>query len=187
MIETLVEQWGLLALFVGAAVEGETVLLLGGAAVHEGLLLYIPAVLAAVAGSMVADQSLFLIGRRAATWGFARRLLARPVAMKVMALVNRHPTGFVLSFRFLWGLRTISPLAVGTTAMSWPRFATLNAIAATVWAGLFIGIGAGVGSGLESLGGDFRRTEVLVAAMLLLGAALAATTWAVARRRRRRR
>lgn len=50
-IELLIEHYGLLAIFLGAAFEGETAAFLGGVISHRGLLTYWSASLAATAGS----------------------------------------------------------------------------------------------------------------------------------------
>ena len=47
---------------------------------------------------------------------------------------DRHPTLFVFAFRFLYGLRTVSPVAIGTTRLPTARFMALNGTAALVWA-----------------------------------------------------
>ncbi len=49
-------------------------------------------------------------------------------------LLERHPTGFILAFRFLYGMRTISPVIIGLSGVPFRKFLLLNAIAAGIWA-----------------------------------------------------
>ena len=58
-------------------------------------------------------------------------------AERVARLLDRWGNWFVLSFRFLYGLRTISPVAIGLSSIPAAyRFTLLNAISAMVWAGV---------------------------------------------------
>ena len=63
-IAAILARYGLIAIFVGAGVEGETVVVTGGVMAHQGLVPLAGAMAAAVLGSFAADQLLFLTGRR---------------------------------------------------------------------------------------------------------------------------
>ena len=45
---------------------------------------------------------------------------------------------FVLTFRFVYGIRNISSVACGVAGMNWARFAFWNFIAAGLWAASFV-------------------------------------------------
>ena len=140
-IETLIAQYGLAAIFVGAGLEGETSVVTGGLLAHEGLLSLSGTALAAVVGSFAADQLFFFVGRRYRDTARVRRIAAKPAFAKALDTLDRHPTVFILSFRFLYGLRTISPIAIGTSHVPARTFMMLNAISAAVWGVMFTGIG----------------------------------------------
>lgn len=140
---------GPLALFLGAALEGETVAMIGGMVGHRGLVALPVAWGAVLLGTMLADFGFFLAGRFLRDWGPVRRLRATDTYGKAKARFERHPTAFVLGFRFLYGLRAVSPAMLGTTGFPVARFALLNALAALVWSVLFVGIGYAFGLGLE--------------------------------------
>ncbi len=172
-IEALVARYGLLALFFGAGIEGETVVVLGGIMVHRGAIPYAGAIAAAAIGSFIADQLFFAAGRRFRNHPRVRRLSARPAFAKALAAFERRPTLFVFAFRFLYGLRTVSPVAIGTTGLSTGRFMALNGAAAVVWAATFVSVGYWFGHGLSELIGRWLPSwQVLAAggiAILLLG------------------
>jgi membrane protein DedA with SNARE-associated domain len=69
-------------------------------------------------------------------------------------MLERHGTLFVLSFRFLYGIRNIASAACGIAGMPWPRFAVLNFIGAGIWAASFVAAGWFIGGllGPETLG-----------------------------------
>lgn len=161
-IETLIAQYGLAAIFVGAGLEGETSVVTGGLLAHEGLLSLWGTALAAVLGSFAADQIFFFAGRRYRDTARVRRIAARPAFAKALDTLDRHPTVFILSFRFLYGLRTISPIAIGTSHVPARTFIVLNAISAAVWGVLFTGIGYLFGHSLmEAIDAVMPRHKLL--------------------------
>ncbi|WP_176499254.1 DedA family protein [Sphingomonas sp. HMP9] len=140
-IETLIAQYGLAAIFLGAGIEGETAVVTGGVLAHQQLLPLWGSAAAAVAGSFVADQLFFLAGRRYRDTARVRRIAAKPAFAKALDALERHPTVFILGFRFLYGLRTISPIAIGTSHVPARTFMILNAVSAAAWGVIFTGIG----------------------------------------------
>jgi membrane protein DedA with SNARE-associated domain len=169
-IETLIARFGLAAVFVGAGIEGETIVVTGGLLAHSGLLPLTGVAIAAAAGSFISDQLFFAIGRRFRDHPRVRRIEARPTFAKALALFERHPTAFVFGFRFLYGLRTVSPLAIGTSGIRARKFAALNIIAAIVWAALFTGIGYVFADGIERFFGKMKSVEHVAIAALAVAA-----------------
>lgn len=173
-LETLIAQFGLPAIALGAAVEGETVVLTGGLIAHQGLLPLYGVMAAAALGSFVSDQFFFLLGRRFRTHRLVRKVTDRPTFARVLTMLERHPTGFILAFRFLYGLRTISPIAIGTSAIPARRFILLNALAALLWGMVIGGIGYSFGEAVELAFGHLRRLgHLALAVTALVGAATA--------------
>ncbi len=162
-IEAILSQYGLIALFFGAGLEGETVVVTGGVLAHRGIVPLPAAMAVAVLGSFVADQLFFLLGRRYRQHPRVRRIMARPAFARALATFERHPTGFILGFRFLYGVRTISPIAIGTTSVSQHSFMALNAVAAAVWGTAFTGIGYWFGSGFDALLNRYRPSTTTLA------------------------
>ncbi len=127
-------------------------------------------------GSYLGDQTWFYLGRR---YGPAalRRIPAAEARMETArGLLERHGTLFVLSFRFLYGVRNVAAAACGLAGMNWGRFAVLNFVAAGLWAGSFVAAGWYLGAlvGPENLG------------WALLGLAVTAISFFVLRQVRRR-
>lgn len=182
-LETLIADFGLPALFLGAGVEGETVVVLGGVAAHHGLFGLVPAILAAAMGSFAADQCFFYGGRLFRDRPRMRKLRAKPAFERAMATFEKHPTGFVFAFRFLYGLRTVSPMAIGTSGISAGRFALLNAAAAVVWAGIFVSLGFLFGNAIEAVLGRLLRGAEWVALATALGLAGWLIAHGIAKRR----
>jgi membrane protein DedA with SNARE-associated domain len=152
-MKELIAQYGYLALFIGTFLEGETILLLAGFAAQspEFNLDLRLVILAAFTGSLAGDQTAFFIGRH-----FGRRLVARSEkwrnrADRVHAMLRKYHEVLILTFRFFYGLRNLTPFVLGTAEISVIKFFTLNAIGAAIWAVAFALIGYGFGSLLENV------------------------------------
>jgi membrane protein DedA with SNARE-associated domain len=182
-VPQLIAQYGYLAVFIGTLLEGETVLALAGFAAHLGHLKLPTVIAVAFAGSVIGDQTAFLIGHR---WG--NRLLARSARLaaaveRVKPHLRRHANLFVLVNRFLVGLRTAGPIAVGIVGMPWPRFLVLNMIGAALWSATIATLGYVLGEGLQTLLGDLHHVQKWIFAAVLLAAAV---VWVVRRARNAR-
>ena len=141
MFEALLARYGLLAIFVGAGIEGEAVVLAGGVLAGRGLVPLWAAMLAATLGSTLVDQLWFWAGTRFRDRPWIVRMRAKPVFARALDLLVRYPTGFILSFRFIYGMRTVSPVALAVSGVSARRFVPLNLLAAAIWAPLFTWLG----------------------------------------------
>jgi membrane protein DedA with SNARE-associated domain len=177
----LLAQHGYAFVFLGALAEGETVLLLAGFAAHRGLL-QLPVVMAvAFVAATLSDQVLFYLGRQHGARLLARRPSLSLHVQRLQPLLRKHPNVAVLSVRFLYGLRTAGPVALGMLGVSRWRFALLNLLSAAVWSVAFCLLGFQFGNALQWLFDDLRAVEeTLLAAMLA-----AIVAWALWRRRRR--
>jgi membrane protein DedA with SNARE-associated domain len=174
-IETLIARYGLAAIFLGAGIEGETSVIAGGVLAHRHLISLSGAIAAAALGSCVADQLFFAAGRYFREHRRVRAMAAKPAFAKALVTFEHHPTLFVIGFRFLYGLRTVSPAAIGTSHIRTRKFVLLNALSAAIWGALFTGIGYGFGSGIERLFGGFSTARLIPIAVgglvLLIGIA----------------
>lgn len=167
-IEHFVEHYGLLAVFGGAGIEGEAVVFLGGVLAHRGLLIYWQVAMAAAAGSFLMDQLLFFAGRYASGNLWVRKLISHPILTHVTELLERYPTGFVVAFRWIYGMRTISPIVIGMSRIPALKFMALNAMAAAIWGPVIAGIGFIFGHGIETLLGRFALEAHLAFALVAI-------------------
>lgn len=168
-LETLIAAYGLPALAVGAAVEGEAVVIIGGAMVHRGLLEYAAAIAAAAFGSFLGDQAWFHLARHYRDRPRIRAMTQTRGFRRAQAIFARYPAWFVFGFRFIYGMRTVSPLAIGATDYPAGRFLLVNAMAAVLWAAVFISLGYAFGQGLEAAFGRLKPFEHLLMVLLVVG------------------
>jgi membrane protein DedA with SNARE-associated domain len=169
--------------FVWTFLEGETVVVFAGFAAAQGLLNPAAVLLTVWLGSFGGDQCWFWIGRH-----FGQRVLRRfppwrSGADAALAWLERYNAGFILTFRFIYGVRNISSFAMGLSAIHWQRFMWLNLLAAGLWAASFIGTGYFLGHAFRAVLGDLARSVSLV--MLAALAAISGTIWLLHRAQRR--
>lgn len=182
-VETIVAHYGLAALFLGAGLEGEAAVVAGGVLAHRGLFPLWGVMIAAAAGSFTADQIWFFVGRRFQHSKRVRRAQQKPAFAKALGLFHRHPTAFIFAFRFIYGFRTISPIAIGTTAVSARLFVAVNLVSAIVWGIVFSTIGYEFGHRFEQVFGRYiPDTRTLIG---LAVAAIASGAIVILIRRRR--
>ena len=100
-MESLIENYGYLAILIGTFLEGETILVLGGFTAHQGYLALPWVILAAFAGSLCGDQLFFYLGRKHSQAVLSKRPSWKLKAEKVHKMMNQFQTPMILSFRFL--------------------------------------------------------------------------------------
>jgi len=178
-IHHLIEQYGLIAVFLGCVAEGESAAILGGFFAHQHVFVLWQAFLAAAVGAFAGDTFFFTLGRSFADHPYVKRLRRRPGFRRAYRLLNTHPNIFVLTNRYIYGMRLVGGIAAGLSTVPVSRFVILNAISSAAWAALFSGIGYVFGLGAEEMVGQaFARHERLLIA-LGVGVVVAIVAWLV--------
>jgi membrane protein DedA with SNARE-associated domain len=181
--EVIIQKYGYLAVFLGAFFEGESPLVAGGFAAQRGYLHLSWVIALAFLGSVAWDQIYFFAGRRKGKAILAKRPAWQPNVARVNRFLDRHQIWLIMGFRFVYGLRTITPLLLGMSSVKTSRFIILNIISGIIWA-MVVGVaGYLFGSAVEAVVGDIRRHEkFILIAILALGLLL----WGFHRWRRRK-
>ena len=172
-LEELITNYGYLAILIITFIEGETIVILAGVAAHLGYLDINWVIVTAIVGTLAGDQTWYYIGRR---WGpkiIARRLSWQVGAEKVYKLLHRHQYWLILSFRFYYGLRNVTPFVIGSAQIPRLRFFVLNLIGAIVWAHAFAYGGYLLGQTFTLFIDDYHKYALYVlGGLVLLGLAI---------------
>ena len=132
MLPELISQFGYVAVLFGTFLEGETILVLGGLAAHRGYLDLRLVILAAFIGSTGGDQLFYFLGRTRHETLLAKRPGWRSRIRQVEILVENYRLPLLLGFRFLYGLRTITPFTLGMAGIIPRVFVPLNIVGALI-------------------------------------------------------
>jgi membrane protein DedA with SNARE-associated domain len=148
-IHDLIMHYGYFALLFGCLAEGETFVLLGGIAAHQGLLNLGGVIAATMLGGIIGDQLLFWIGNRYGSRVLEKFTRQPEKIEKAKSLINRHPAWFIIGTRFMYGFRIIGPILIGSSGLSRRLFLGFNILGAALWSLLFTSLGFFAGKLIE--------------------------------------
>jgi membrane protein DedA with SNARE-associated domain len=127
-------------------------------------------------GTLCGDQFFFYLGRTRGVDFLKRHSHWRSKSEWVSDLLNRHPSLLVLGFRFLYGLRSLTPFLLGANGFAFLRFLILDSIGAFLWAVLVGLAGYLFGQVAQFFLGSLERYELRLFLGLVL---LSATFWGI--------
>jgi len=183
-LEYLLQNFGYPAILIGTFLEGETILILAGFAAHRGYLDLKLVMLYAFIGTLAGDQLFFFLGR----WRGEAIIQKHPRwqlrLVRTQALIHKHRIALILGFRFIYGLRTVTPFALGMSRVSILLFALLNTTGAMIWTLVISLLGYLFGQTTEALLGNLKRYETMILAGLA-GISLAVWLWQHLRHRKK--
>lgn len=154
----LIDQFGLIIVFVGTFFEGEVFAIIGGFLAYRGSHSIQLMIALAFVGSFCGDLAVFLFARYFSNHRWVRRWIRRPKFAKALRLVDRFHAYFVIVNRYVYGLRMPGLIALGLSSITVPRFLILNFIGAGLWAAIFTTIGYVFGYSISSV---FARLEAV--------------------------
>jgi membrane protein DedA with SNARE-associated domain len=168
-LEMFVATYGYPALLAGSLLEGETIVIIAGIMAHSGYL-QLPWVIGiAFCGAFCADQVVFQVGKRRGKQFLEKRPQWKPRINKVRRFLVRYELIAVLGYRFVYGMRTITPVVIGASGFKTRRFVLLNLCSTFLWAVVIASAGYFFGNVIEALLNDFQRYELT--AILVVAAA----------------
>ena len=178
-IAHLIQKYGYLfygITFLWTFLEGETFVIFAGALAVPGLggatapppvnIYWL--ILAGWIGSFCGDQLYFFLGRR-----FGKRILHRFPRIQggvqlAIDMLHKYHTIFILTYRYMYGVRNFASLGMGMSELSWPRFASLNFIAAFLWANSFAWGGYALGYFAASALGKINFVYIMLGVLLFV-------------------
>ncbi|HSF25458.1 MAG TPA: DedA family protein [Blastocatellia bacterium] len=176
----LLKKYGLWAVFFGTMIEGDLTLLFAGVLARAGLFSFEEAFAVGLAGGFAGDSLSYLVGvrfrGRAGSLGFFVR--ARP---RIEKLMRRFGVLSVFIVKYVYGLRTASPIFWGLAHFGYLRFALLTLASCGAWVGVLVGLGFTFATGVEKLIGDLYRVQII----LLVAVIIVATVYVITRFERR--
>jgi len=170
--ESLLEQFGYFAVFVGTFLEGEAILVAAGFFASRGYLDIFAVGIVAFAGAFAGHCFWFWLGRVHGV-----RLLDRFPRMKRhfgkgIRVFERYGASAILITQWLYGLRITAAVIIGMSRIALVKFLIYEAISCAIWAAIITGAGYYFGRAIEAVLGRVENVEkyaLVVIAVAALG------------------
>lgn len=161
--------WAYVTLGAMGIVWEEASPLLGGVAAHDRDLELWSVIGAVALGTWLASVLLYLVGRWRGKWVRKRWRRARPLILRSVAIVRRHPWRASLAVRFAFGLRLALPFACGVGRVPLTTYTVGTAASCIVWSVAFTALGWWLGRTAEVVLGQVRNFEGVTVILIVLG------------------
>lgn len=133
-MEEIIKDWGYLALFLYSFGGGFVGLVVAGVLSYAGDLNIVVSMIVAGTSNFIGDQFLFYMARTNKAYANdTMKKYGRKVALAHL-LMRRYGSPVVFLQKYIYGIKTLIPLAMGLTKYSFKKFTVYNAFAAAVWA-----------------------------------------------------
>jgi membrane protein DedA with SNARE-associated domain len=166
-MQEFIIKFGYPALFLGALLEGESVLIAAGFLAKGGYLNLYLVMLVALLGTYTADVSIYFLGRKKGEGVISRLSLAKAYYPKVKALFEKYGIWAIFITRYLYGLRLASAGFMGLIKMRKGQYLPFNFLSCAIWSILVGGLGYLFGASLEVLIGQVKQYERVVVVFII--------------------
>jgi membrane protein DedA with SNARE-associated domain len=161
-------RYGLVAVLVGSAFEGDFTLILAGVVAHLGIFAFPLAVAMGAIGSLIGDSAWYALGRLRGHRFRAGRLYRR-VGPTVERLAKRMGPWELLAARFVYGTKAASMVFWGLHGLSLPRFLLIDTIGCVLGSLVFTSLGYLVSGSATVLMGHVKRFELWLLGAFVVG------------------
>jgi membrane protein DedA with SNARE-associated domain len=164
-LEVFVTAYGYPALAIGTLFEGGAIGMFAGGLAHRGYL-QLHWVIAIIFGcAYSADQFFFQVGKRSGKGLLEKRPKWEPRVNRVRRFLVTYQIIAILGFRFIYGMRTITPIVIGASGFDTRRFMLLNLCSTHAWATVVGTSGYFFSHLLETLFADVKHHFVAIVAL----------------------
>lgn len=164
----IISTFGYYAVFLFACIEGEVALITAGFLARHNYLDIKYVILVAFLGTVIFEQCVYSVGRK-----YGRSLLVKfpkheKRARRAMAFLRKYNTMFIFGYRFIYGIRNISPLIIGMAKVPKLKYVVLNVTASIVWASTIAGIGYFFADAMEAASENLQIFQKLLLGVFIL-------------------
>lgn len=167
-MEDFIREWGYVALFAYSFGGGFVGLVIAGVLSYAGDLNIYISILVAGVSNFLGDQFLFTLARKNKT--YAKDMMkkyGRKVALAHL-LMRRYGSFVVIFQKYIYGIKTLIPLAMGLTKYSGAKFIIFNGIATAIWACIVGYLSYTAGEYILSSTEEFKYIGLAIVATILI-------------------
>jgi membrane protein DedA with SNARE-associated domain len=161
-----------IGIFFGILFEGEMVMISSVIAAHHGYLSLWLVIPIGMIGIYCSDCFYFSLGRKKGKVWLNKNQKFKDKAAIIDRKIEKYPILIFIIYRFTFGLRTITPLVIGTSKTKTSTFLIYSALSITIWATLYASIGYLFGAFIKSELGYIEHIEKYIIAFLILSGIL---------------
>jgi membrane protein DedA with SNARE-associated domain len=180
LIENLIREYGLWAVFFGVMIEGDLTLLFAGVLAHYGLFSFSEALITGTLGGFIGDLISYLVGYRGKEW-IKHSSLYQRAQPRLEKLCARFGIYSIFLVKYIYGLRTASAVLWGFAHMRARRFVPLTLISCAAWALVLIGLGYSFSGAIGVIIGQVQRAGIVLLIALAIACAIALTLYLIER------
>lgn len=156
----LISTYGYPAVALGTFIEGDMILVLSGIAAEQGYLKLPGVITAAFLGVFAGDQVYFHLGRRKGHGFIQSRPKWQAKSERVFKLLHRYQWPVMFGFRFMYGIRIVTPIMIGASGISPWRFLVCNFLGTLVWAVTIGSLGYAFGQAMKAIMKDIQQYQM---------------------------
>ena len=167
-MEDFIRDWGYIALFLYSFGGGFLGLAVAGVLSFAGDLNIYISVLVAALSNFVGSQFLFFLARN--NKNYAKDMMKKYDSKIAFAhlLMEKYGSFVIFVQKYIYGIKTLIPLAIGITEYSATKFTIFNAFATALWASVIGYASFTAGEYLLKLGDDFKYVGIFTIVMVIL-------------------
>lgn len=167
-MEDIIRDWGYLALFLYSFGGGFVGLVFAGVLSYSGDLNIYISILVAGISNFLGDQFLFYLARK--NKNYAKDMMkkyGRKIALAHL-MMRKYGSFVVFVQKYIYGIKTLVPLAMGLTKYSALKFSIFNGFATVIWACIVGYLSFTAGEYILSLGDDFKYVGLGIILVIIL-------------------
>ena len=160
-MEELIKEWGYIILFLYSFGGGFLALVFAGVLSYSGELNIFICIVTSGVSNFLGDQFLFIIARK--NKNYAKQMMSqysRKVAYSHL-LIRKYGSIVVFFQKYLYGIKTLVPLAMGLSKYNFTQFTILNIIATFLWSFIIGFVGFYMGEVVLNLADEFKISLVI--------------------------
>jgi membrane protein DedA with SNARE-associated domain len=167
-MEDLIKDWGYIVLFLYSFGGGFLALAVAGVLSYSGDLNIYIALIVAGTSNFIGDQFLFFLARN--NKAYAKQMMGKHQRKIALAHLMMRKYGSIVVFlqKYIYGIKTLIPLAMGLTKYDAKKFTFYNILATTIWTIVIGGISYMLGELVYTYIDEFKTYGIAFVVFMLL-------------------